>query len=45
MVASLPGKTDSLEFVVRLLCAETVDRRVLQEEADLLAVAMGLALR
>jgi len=35
----------SLEFVDRLLCAETVDRRVLQEEADLLAIALGLALR
>ena len=34
-----------MDYVERLLCDESVDRRVLKEEADLLAVAMGLALR
>ncbi len=33
------------DFLDRLPCAEAVDRRALKAEADLLAVAMGLALR
>ncbi|MGE5280512.1 MAG: type IV pilus assembly protein PilM [Deltaproteobacteria bacterium] len=34
-----------MDYVDGLLCDEAVDRRVLKEEADLLAIAMGLALR
>ncbi len=34
-----------MDYVDRLLCDEAVDRRALKAEADLLAVAMGLALR
>jgi len=38
-------EVQTLDFVDRLLCEETVDRRVLKAEADCLAVALGLALR
>ena len=38
-------EVQTMDFVDRLLCDEAVDRRALKAEADLLAVAMGLALR
>jgi Tfp pilus assembly PilM family ATPase len=38
-------EVQTMDFLDRLLCDEAVDRRALKAEADLLAVAMGLALR
>jgi type IV pilus assembly protein PilM len=37
--------TKKLDFSDRLLCDESVDRAVFKKDADLLAVALGLALR